>query len=112
MGYWWTGHWNRTPEEFEAVARETKEIVESYPEGSIGRYIVLLDNWNEWGEGHWIAPSRFQGFGYLEAIRRVFAPGSPKPVSILPDDVGLGLYDGPYERWIESQKEALNETQP
>lgn len=110
MGYWWTRNWNRTPMEFQDVAAQAKAVMESYPSESIGRHMVQLDNWNEWGEGHWIAPSRHGGFGYLEAIRQVFAPQSKQPVNLLPEDVGLGPYDEPHHRWIESQKKALGET--
>jgi len=109
MGYWWTQNWNRTPEEFQEAAAQTKAIVDSYPIGNIGRHIVQLDNWNEWGEGHWLAPSRHVGFGYLEAIRRVFAPESTQPINLIPEDVDLGPYDEPYHRWIENQRKALGE---
>ena len=95
--------------EFQDVAAQAKAVVETYPADNIGRHIVQLDNWNEWGEGHWIAPSRHAGFGYLEAIRQVFAPESKKPANLLPEDVNLGPYDEPYHRWIESQKKALGE---
>lgn len=111
MGYWWTGNWQHSADEFKAVAEKTKAIVESYPAGSLGRRLLLLDNWNEWGEGHWIAPSRQGGFRYLEAIRQIFAPASKKPPNLLPEEVGLGPYDEPYHRWIESQKKALGENE-
>ena len=52
MGYWWTGNWSYSPTDFKQVAAQTKKIAESYPPGSIGRHIVQIDNWNEWGEGH------------------------------------------------------------
>ncbi|MBR5157464.1 MAG: glycoside hydrolase family 99-like domain-containing protein [Clostridia bacterium] len=35
--------------------------------------VVLLDNWNEFGEGHYIMPSGKCGFDYLDAIREVFS---------------------------------------
>jgi hypothetical protein len=36
---------------------------------------VLLPNWNEFGEGHFIMPSALAGFGYVDALREVFATG-------------------------------------
>ena len=108
IGYWWTSHYRRTPEEFRAAAGETLEIMKSWPEGSIARHIVQLDNWNEWAEGHYIAPSRAGGFGYLEAVRQVFAPDSPKPVNLLPEEIGLGPYEDSYERWLQSWKAQLD----
>jgi hypothetical protein len=56
--------------------------------------MILLDNWNEWSEGHFIAPSRQHGFGYLDAVRNVFATEELDHVDLLPEDVGLGPYDG------------------
>ena len=108
IGYWWTSHWQRTPAAFGRAAAETHQVMKSWPEGSIARHIVQLDNWNEWGEGHYIAPSREHGFSYLEAIRQTFAPNSPKPVNLLPDDVGKGPYEQPHNRWLEGQKQILN----
>ena len=108
IGYWWTSHWQRTPSEFLRAAEETRKIMESWPEGSIARHIVQLDNWNEWGEGHYIAPSREHGFGYLEAIRQTFAPNSPKPKNLLPEDLGMGPYEEAYKRWMEEQKQVLD----
>jgi hypothetical protein len=70
---------------------------------------VQLDNWNEWGEGHYIAPSREHGFGYLEAIRKTFAPNSTKPVNLLPEDLGMGPYESAYDRWLKEQKRILVE---
>jgi len=111
IGYWWTSYWRHTPEQFRAVAGETLQIMKSWPEGSLTRHIVQLDNWNEWGEGHYIAPSREEGFAYLEAIRQVFAPNSPKPVNVLPEGIGLGPYEQSYERWLASWKGILDGTQ-
>ena len=34
--------------------------------------ILLLNAWNEWGEGAMLEPTEQEGFGYLEAIRKVF----------------------------------------
>lgn len=34
--------------------------------------MVLYDNWNEYGEGHFICPTNVQGFGYLDQIRANF----------------------------------------
>ncbi len=108
IGYWWTSYWQRTPAEFREVAEETRKIMESWPEDSIARHIVQLDNWNEWGEGHYVAPSREHGFGYLEAIRQTFAPNSPKPVNLLPEDIGMGPCEESYNRWLEAQKQILD----
>jgi len=104
INYWWTTHWIHSPTEFQHVAERTLEIMKSKPEGSIGRNIVQVDNWNEFGEGHYIAPSRHFGFAYLEAIRATFAPKSTKPINFLPDEIELGPYESQYEGWLSDQK--------
>ncbi len=59
--------------DYENLARWTKDVfMPSMPPNSLGRKIVLLANWNEFGEGHFIMPSALAGFGYLDALRRVF----------------------------------------
>jgi hypothetical protein len=39
--------------------------------------MVMLANWNEFGEGHFLMPSALAGFGYLDALRDVFSAGGP-----------------------------------
>ncbi len=85
--------WKIPPEGFAALLRQAKAFAETLPEGELGRRMLLLDNWNEWGEGHYLAPYREYGFGYLDAVREVFAPGAGPHVDLLPEDVGLGPYD-------------------
>jgi len=34
--------------------------------------MVLFDNWNEFGEGHYICPTNLAGFGYVDAIHSAF----------------------------------------
>jgi len=41
----------------------------------LGRRILMLANWNEFGEGHFLMPSTLAGFGYLDALREVFTAG-------------------------------------
>jgi hypothetical protein len=63
-----------TPEQFESLAEWTRDdFIPSLPAGSLGKQVVMLDNWNEYGEGHFIMPTDMEGFGYLDAIREVFA---------------------------------------
>ena len=87
--------WAIPPRRFEHLLRDAKQLAEELPADQLGRRMILLDNWNEWGEGHFIAPCREHGFGYLEAVRNVFARDTTprEHVDLLPDDVGLGPYD-------------------
>jgi hypothetical protein len=87
--------WSIPPDRFARLLREAKEIASHLPEGQIGRRMMLIDNWNEWGEGHFIAPARGHGFGYLDAVREVFSPAAAAHVDLIPEDIGLGPYDTP-----------------
>ncbi|MEI6647470.1 MAG: glycoside hydrolase family 99-like domain-containing protein [bacterium] len=53
------------------------DLIPTLPADSLGRRIVMLPNWNEFGEGHFLMPSTLAGFGYLDALRAVFADGGP-----------------------------------
>jgi hypothetical protein len=85
--------WSIPPARFERLLRDAKEIAQALPKDQLGSRMILLDNWNEWGEGHFIAPCREHGFGYLDAVRNVFSTAPREHVDLLPEDVGLGPYD-------------------
>jgi hypothetical protein len=63
-------------DDYKALALWTKETyMPSLPAVSLGSKMVLLPNWNEFSEGHFIMPSTLAGFGYVDAIREVFSGG-------------------------------------
>jgi hypothetical protein len=63
--------------DYQSLLRWTKDVfLPTLPENSLGRRLVMLANWNEFGEGHFLMPSNLAGFGYLDAIRNVFADGA------------------------------------
>lgn len=99
--------WKIPPTEFADLLRQAQQFIrDEIPPGGLGSRILLLDNWNEWGEGHYLAPYREYGFGYLDAVREVFAPTSPAPLQLIPEDLGMGPYDGAYRQWLAGQQEA------
>ena len=54
----------------------------------------ILEAWNEWGEGAYLERNVEFGFADLEAVRETFAAPGAWPVSIGPEDVGIGgAYD-------------------
>ncbi|MDR6550401.1 uncharacterized protein YjdB/acyl dehydratase [Paenibacillus qinlingensis] len=72
-----------TPAEFESLAQWTKDsFMPSLPVGSLGKQLVMLDNWNEFGEGHFIMPAGLNGFGYVDAIRNVFGSSASHTDSV------------------------------
>ena|GEM_PF-1645960 len=77
------GHFATVPQ-FEEVSEWVRdEYMPSLPTDSLGKEIVLFDNWNEFGEGHFIMPTSLGGFGYLDVIRDVFTD-SPAVAETLP----------------------------
>jgi hypothetical protein len=52
------------------------EFMPTLPSDSLGRRMLMIDNWNEFGEGHWIMTSPLAGFGYLDALREGFTNGA------------------------------------
>ncbi|WP_290803004.1 stalk domain-containing protein [Herbiconiux sp.] len=71
--------WNLTPgawasvTDFEANATWVRDtFMPALPSTSLGRSMVLVDNWNEFGEGHFVMPSALAGFGYVNAVADVF----------------------------------------
>ena len=69
---------NMTPEGMkEALTWCRDEMLPKYPKDSWKSKLVMLSNWNEYGEGTYICPSGLNGFGYLDAVRSVFCKDVP-----------------------------------
>ncbi len=76
----WAG--TRSPNMTAEGMRETlawcrDEMLTRAPKDSWKSKLVLLSNWNEYGEGTYICPSGLNGFGYLDAVREVFCEDVP-----------------------------------
>jgi autotransporter-associated beta strand protein len=65
--------------------------------------VLLLDNWDEWGEGHFIGVTREYAWGYLDAVRSVFGTNSAH-TDLSPPDVGRGT---PYYDGVDRSKHVL-----
>ena len=98
--------WKIPPEEFEGLLRQAKDFVATLPADQLGSRMLLLDNWNEWGEGHYLAPYREYGFGYLDAVRKVFSAAPEAHTDLLPEDIGLGPYDTAMRELLAREQEA------
>lgn len=75
-----------TPDQFERLLRGAKPLIK--PELPF----LLIEAWNEWGEGSFIEPSKDYGLGQIEAIRRVFAPDAPEASWALPTPEQVDSY--------------------
>ena len=60
---------NNTPENFEKGLRMAKEYVDAHPEQAP---LVTINSWNEWTETSYLLPDNVNGYGYLDAIKKVF----------------------------------------
>ena len=97
--------WKIPPPEFEGLLRQAKDFISTIPSNQLGSKMLLLDNWNEWGEGHYIAPYREYGFGYLDAVRRVFSDAPEAHTDLIPEDIGMGPYDTAYKQHTQITEE-------
>lgn len=64
---------NCTPQNIEkalrAAKRYTDKMLEKHPERPA---LITVNSWNEWTESSYLEPDDLYGYGYLEAIKRVF----------------------------------------
>ncbi len=58
-----------TPEAFERCLQRAKAFADARPNQ---RPLITINSWNEWTEGSYLLPDTQWGYGYLEAVRRVF----------------------------------------
>jgi hypothetical protein len=83
-----------TPAKFMDMCQRAKGLLDANPPGLVPKTLIV-EAWNEWGEGSYIEPHKQFGFGYLDALREVFVRLDMENAhrDITPKDVGLGPYD-------------------
>ena len=89
----WSNIWYLSPERFKELLRRMKEITDKLPENAWAKKIIMIDNWNEWDEGHFVAPSHKFGYKYLQAIREALTKCNNLPDYRTPVDQGFGGYN-------------------
>lgn len=101
-----------TPELFQRSLEWAREAMNS-------DQVVMIEAWNEWGEGSSVEPSLEWQFAYLEAVRRVFCDGNhwpqgeapaaeARPDVVLPSCNRWG-FDYDTEGWIPSRLERFGQ---
>ncbi len=68
-GYRWGIVQNNTPENFEKGLRLAKEYVDTH---DLPVPLITINSWNEWTETSYLEPDDLYGYGYLEAVKKVF----------------------------------------
>ncbi len=61
---------NNTPENFEKALRMAKDYIDTHPQI---KPLITVNSWNEWTETSYLQPDNLYGYGYLEAIKKVFS---------------------------------------
>jgi hypothetical protein len=60
---------NNTPEAVEKAFRMARDYVDAHPKQP---RLVTINSWNEWTETSYLQPDDLYGYGYLEAVKKVF----------------------------------------
>jgi len=61
-------HYHNTPDSFAALLYKAKKYADSHPEQP---RLITINAWNEWVEGSYLLPDMLNGFGYLDAVKKV-----------------------------------------
>lgn len=59
-----------TPEKFKQMLMGAKRLIESRTSGNVN--VLMIEAWNEFGEGAFIEPTRKWGYEYLRLLNEIF----------------------------------------
>ena len=60
---------NATPDKVEAAFRVAKNYVDTH---NLPTPLITVNSWNEWTETSYLQPDYLYGYGYLDAVKKVF----------------------------------------
>ena len=60
---------NNTPENIQKAFIQAKEYVDTH---NLPAALITINSWNEWTETSYLQPDNLYGYGYLEAVKKVF----------------------------------------
>ena len=63
---------NNTPENFQKALEDAKQFVDNHPKL---HPLITINSWNEWTETSYLQPDDLYGYGYLDAVKKVFVDG-------------------------------------
>jgi hypothetical protein len=84
----------RHPEKFREMLRRARAFTDRHPVAE-RKKLVLIEAWNEYGEGAVIEPHREWGFAYLDAVRDVFGASGGRHRDLTPGDLGFTVPTAP-----------------
>ncbi len=58
------------PDAFAEALRKARSYADSHPDRAP---LITINSWNEWTETSYLMPCDKFGYGYLEAVKKVFA---------------------------------------
>jgi hypothetical protein len=64
--------YHNTPQSFETLLAKAKIYADNHPGQP---RLITINAWNEWVEGSYLLPDMLNGFGYLEAVKKVIIDG-------------------------------------
>ena len=62
--------YDNTPENVQKAFEIAKQYIDDHPELKVP--LITVNSWNEWTETSYLHPDDIYGYGYLEAIKKVF----------------------------------------
>jgi hypothetical protein len=79
---WNAQPWGENSDSWQLSARDYQSLLTAAQTAmaartGLAKSMIMLDNWNEYGEGHYISPTAGTGYGYLDAVGAVFSPNWP-----------------------------------
>lgn len=60
---------NINPTDFQFYLEQAKDYLDKHPKQ---HKLITINAWNEWAEGSMLEPEKKYGYGYLEAVKKVF----------------------------------------
>ena len=84
--------WNLQPDSWRRLLENIKALMDRMPKDALSSRVLILDNWNEWDEGHYLSPHYEGGFKYLQAVREVFTKRDNLPDYRTPEFLGFEPY--------------------
>ncbi|PIV55024.1 hypothetical protein COS16_08560, partial [Candidatus Desantisbacteria bacterium CG02_land_8_20_14_3_00_49_13] len=79
---------NRNKADFKSMLLNARTFADSYPIS--GKKIVMVECWNEFGEGEACEPNNLWGFDMADAVREVFV-GDTAHIDMIPADIGQSV---------------------